>query len=80
MQCRIQDFCRDEGANSNGGCEKLLFGHFFPKTCMKLKEFGPGDGGGGMHLWHPLRSANGMYVLCCKIYNSSKNAIEDGTT
>ena len=33
------------GANSKGGCEKLLFGNFFPKNCMKLKEFGTRGGG-----------------------------------
>ena len=38
------------GANSKEGCEKLLFGHLFPKNCMKLKEFGPQ---GGAHSWHP---------------------------
>ena len=34
-------FLRGRGANSNGGCEKLLFGQLFPENCMKLKEFGP---------------------------------------
>ena len=28
-------------AYSKGGCEKLLFGQFFPKNCAKLKEFEP---------------------------------------
>ena len=28
-----------QGANSKGGCEKLLFSQFFPKNCTKLKEF-----------------------------------------
>ena len=37
------------GANPKGGCEKLLFGQFFPKNCMKLKEFGPG----GARPWCP---------------------------
>ena len=34
-------FPQGGGANSKDGCEKLLFGQFFPKNCMKLKEFGP---------------------------------------
>ena len=29
-------FSREGGANSKDGCEKLLFGQFFPKNCMKL--------------------------------------------
>ena len=33
-------FPRDGSANSKGGCEKLLFGQFFPKNCIKLNEFG----------------------------------------
>ena len=47
------------GANSEGGCKKLLFGHFFPKNCMKLKEFGPR----GVRPCRPLhlRSANGSH-------------------
>ena len=44
-------FPRGGGANSKGGCEKLLFGQFFPKNCMKLKEFGPQ--GGGARPWRP---------------------------
>ena len=38
QQWRIQNFPGD--ANSKDGCEKLLFGQFFPKNCMKLKTFG----------------------------------------
>ena len=38
-------FPRGGGANSKGGCKKLLFGQFFPKNCMKLKELGLGGGG-----------------------------------
>ena len=33
---------RGGGANCKGGCEKLLYGQFFPTNCMKLKEFGGG--------------------------------------
>ena len=43
-------FPRGGGAKSKGGYKKLLFGQFFPKNCMKLKEFA--------HPWCPLRSAN----------------------
>ena len=48
-------FPRGGGANSKGGRKKLLFGQFFPKNCMKLKEFGLG---GRVSLAPPLRSAN----------------------
>ena len=34
-------FSRSGVANSKSGGEKLLFGQFPPKNCMKLKEFGP---------------------------------------
>ena len=34
-------FPRGGGANSKGGCEKLLFSQFFPQNSIKLKEFGP---------------------------------------
>ena len=33
-----------------GGCEKLLFGNFFSKNCMKFKQFGPR---GGARPWRP---------------------------
>ena len=43
---RIQISGRGGGVTLKSGCEKLLFGQFFPKDCKKLKEFGTGDGGG----------------------------------
>ena len=33
-------FSQAGGTNCKCGCKKLLFGQFFPKNCMKLKEFG----------------------------------------
>ena len=50
-------FSRGGGANSKDGCEKLLFRQFFPKNCMKLKEFGP-EGVGCVSLVLPLRGAH----------------------
>ena len=42
-------FPRDGGANFKDGCEKLLYGQFFPKNCMKLKECGPQWRGAYLH-------------------------------
>ena len=38
-------FPRGGGANHQGGGANLLFGRNFPKSCMKMKEFGPRGGG-----------------------------------
>ena len=32
------------GANSQSRCANLLFLKFFAENCMKMKEFGPGEG------------------------------------
>ena len=54
---------RGRGANSKGGCEKLLFGHFFPKKTMKLKEFGPRRGHASLApLDPPMHSAIFLYL------------------
>ena len=37
-------FPQGGSANSKDRCEKLSFDQFFPKNCMKLKEFGPTGG------------------------------------
>ena len=52
---------RGGGANSKGGCEKLLFGQLFPKKYTKLKEFGTrGERKSVVRPKpHPPRSANG---------------------
>ena len=42
-----------EGANPQGRDTNLLFGQKFPKNCIKMKEFGPGRGGGGLSLAPP---------------------------
>ena len=53
-------FFRGGVANSKDGFEKLLFGQFSPQKSsrMKLKEFGPREGGGGgwerTRPWRPL--------------------------
>ena len=62
----LQNYCVSKSVAGGGvtlksGCEKLLFGQFFPKDCKKLKEFGTGDGGGCP--WRPLRSANANLVF-----------------
>ena len=36
------------GANSKDGCEKLIFGKFFPKTAWNWKNLDPHGGGGGI--------------------------------
>ena len=46
------DFLDGTGANPQDRGASLLFGEFFPKNCMKMKEIGPGAP-------HPLGSANG---------------------
>ena len=38
-------FPRGGGANSPGGRQHTIL-PYFPKNCMKLKEFGPPGGGG----------------------------------
>ena len=43
------------GVNSKGGCEKVFLASFFPKNCMKLKEFRPGR---DARPWRLFRSAN----------------------
>ena len=48
-------FHRVGGANSKGGCEKLLFSQFFQKTAWNWKNLDPK----GAYYWRPLRSANG---------------------
>ena len=53
-------FSQKGGSHSKGGCEKLIFGQFFPKNCMKLKEFGPE----GARPWRYLRSANVSASVC----------------
>ena len=54
-------FPRDVGANSKAGCEKLLLSDFFPRNCMKFKEYSkhldPEEG----RPWRPLRSANAQW-------------------
>ena len=52
-QWRIQDF-PEEGAPT---LKEAIIWPFFPKNCMKLKEFGPQEG--ARVLAPPLRSANG---------------------
>ena len=47
-------FPRGGGANSPGGRQHTIL-PYFPKNCMKLKEFGPS--GGACILRAPLRSA-----------------------
>ena len=41
----------DGGANFEGDREKLLFGQFFPKNYMKMKEIGPRKGCTWIHKW-----------------------------
>ena len=55
------------GANFQGGGANLLFGQFFTKNCIKMKEFGPG--GGGVRPWrHPLDPPMNLFVQCIKYY------------
>ena len=56
-QWPVQDFPEVGGANSKGGCEKLLFSHFPPKL-LEIKRIWTQR---GMRLWRPLRSANGKW-------------------
>ena len=49
-------FPRGGGANSPGVHQHRYLPNF-PKNCMKLKEFGPPEGGGRMSLVPSLRSA-----------------------
>ena len=56
VQWRVQVFQTGRegggGGNFQGGGTKLLFGQFFPKNCIKMKEFGPR--GGGASLVYPF--------------------------
>ena len=52
------EFPRQGGANPKGGGKNLLFGHFFPENCMKMKEIRPG-GGARIPGAPPLRSTTG---------------------
>ena len=54
-QWRIQDFPEERAPTPQGGANI----RYFPKTCMKLKEFGPRWGGGRVPR-APLRSATGL--------------------
>ena len=38
----------------------LIFFNFFAENCMKMKEFGPVGGGGGVPI-SPVESANGYF-------------------
>ena len=63
-------FSRGGGANSSreGGRQHRNLPNF-PKTCMKLKEFG--SPGGRASLAPPLRSASEtiIYVTACDVWN-----------
>ena len=56
-QWRIQDFVEVGGHPSRGRQHTIL--PKFPQNCMKLKEFGPREGGRSRIPRTPLRSATG---------------------
>ena len=66
LQWRIQDFPQ-EGAPT---LKEAIIWPFFPKNCMKFKEFGPG--GGRASLAPPLRSANEDGQICPSFLFKSK--------
>ena len=55
-QWRIQDFSEEGAPTPQGGRQHTILLNF-PKNCMKLKEFGPPEGGRRVSLAPPLRSA-----------------------
>ena len=71
---RIQDFPEVEGANSPGVRQHTILPNF-PKNCMKLKEFVPAGGGGGIRrplLDPPLLSRGINYMLQLPLSFSSE--------
>ena len=65
-QWRIQDFPDGGGGRQlpRWGAE-LLFNHFFPKNCMKMKELGPRGGGARDATDPPLPMTQKTFHLNC---------------
>ena len=49
------------GANSQSGCDNLLFRNFFAEHCKKMKEFGPQ--GGRESLAPPLDMPMNLFIF-----------------
>ena len=61
LQWRIQDFPEEGALTPKGRGANLLFGQFFPKNSMKMKNFWARGGARGTRA--PLRSATDLCVV-----------------
>ena len=68
LPCQIQDFPKM-------GMKTYYFGHFFPKSCMKLKKIEPREGSHTL-LTNPLASVNDTELILKSIYIITRNHVE----
>ena len=68
-------FPRGGGANPQSGGANLLFGQNSPKNCIKMKDFGPGQGHASlafpldppMHVTHDFNNTEISFLLLLSI-------------